>query len=68
LRPAGLLAAAVDVNLDEGLGLVATQTLTFLFTDIEGSAAMVQRLGSAYARGLADHHRLIQAARAAHGR
>jgi hypothetical protein len=37
----------------------------FLFTDIEGSAATGQRLGSAYARGLADHHRLIRAARAA---
>jgi hypothetical protein len=30
-------------------GLVATQTLTFLFADIEGPAAMVQRLGDAYA-------------------
>jgi class 3 adenylate cyclase len=49
-------------------GLMATQTLTFLFTDIDGSAPMGQRLGSAYARGLADHHRLIRAARAAHGR
>ena len=28
---------------------MATQTLTFLFVDIEGSAAMVQRLGDAYA-------------------
>jgi len=28
---------------------VATQTLTFLFADIEGPAAMVQRLGDAYA-------------------
>ena len=47
---------------------MATQTLTFLLTDIDGSAAMGQRLGSAYARGLADHQRLIRAARAAHGR
>ena len=30
---------------------MATQTLTFLFTDIEGSAAMGQRLGDAYERG-----------------
>ena len=49
------------------LGLVATQTLTFLFTDIEGSTAMVQRLGDAWPAVLADHHRLIQAALAAHG-
>ena len=47
---------------------MATQTFRFLFTDIEGSAALGERLGSAYARGLASHHRLIRAARAAHGR
>ena len=32
------------------LGLVATQTLMFLFADIEGSAAMA-RLGDAWAAG-----------------
>ncbi len=46
---------------------MATQTLTFLFTDIEGSTAMLQHLGDAYAQVLADHHRLIRAALAAHG-
>ena len=46
---------------------MATQTLTFLFTDIEGSTAMVRRLGDAWAGVLADHHRLIRAALAAHG-
>ena len=46
---------------------MATQTLTFLFTDIEGSTAMLQRLGDAYAGVLADHHRLIRAGLAAHG-
>jgi len=45
---------------------VATQTLTFLFADIEGSATMVQRLGDAYAGVLADHHRLTRAALAVH--
>ena len=48
------------------LGLVVTQTLTFLFTTIEGSAAMVQRLGDAWAGVLADHHRLIRESLAAH--
>ena len=48
-------------------GLVATQTLTFLFADIEGSAAMRQRLGDAYAGVLADYRRLIRAALAVHG-
>jgi class 3 adenylate cyclase len=51
----------------KSLGLVATQTLTFLFTDIEGSTAMVRRLGDAWPAVLADHHRLIRAAFAAHG-
>ena len=51
-------------------GLVATQTLTLLFTDIEGSTAMVRRLGAAWPGVLADHRRLIRAARdaaVAHG-
>jgi class 3 adenylate cyclase len=55
------------VNLDGGPGLLATQTLTFLFTDIEGSTAMLQRLGDAYAGVLADHHDLIRAGLASHG-
>jgi predicted ATPase/class 3 adenylate cyclase/DNA-binding CsgD family transcriptional regulator len=38
-----------------------------LFTDIEGSTAMVRRLGDAWAGVLADHHQLIRAALAAHG-
>jgi class 3 adenylate cyclase len=47
-------------------GLLATQTLTFLFTDIEGSTAMLRRLGAAYAELLSDHHRLIRAQLSAH--
>ena len=46
---------------------MAVQTLTFLFTDIEGSTAMLRRLGDAYAQVLAGHHRLIREALAAHG-
>jgi hypothetical protein len=46
----GFLAGAVGVKLDGSLGLVATQTLMFLFADIEGSAAMV-RLRDAGAAG-----------------
>jgi len=45
---------------------VAAQTLTCLFTDIEGSTAMLRRLGDGYAQVLADHHRLIRDALAAH--
>ena len=49
-----------------GASPVATQTLTFLFTDIEGSTAMLRRIGDGYAQVLADHHRLIRDALAAH--
>ncbi len=45
---------------------MATQTLTFLFTDIEGSTVLLQRLGDAYAEVLADHHRLVRTGLAAH--
>ena len=45
---------------------MATQTFTFLFTDIEGSTAMLQRLGDAYADVLTHHHRLLRLALAAH--
>ena len=44
----------------------AAQTLTFLFTDIEGSTAMLQRLGGSYAEVLAGHHGIIRAGLAAH--
>jgi class 3 adenylate cyclase len=43
------------------------ETLTFLFTDIEGSTALLGRLGEdAYAQVLAGHHALIRSALAAH--
>ena len=45
---------------------LATQTLTFLFTDIEGSTALLRRLGDAYAEVLTAHRRLIRAGLAAH--
>ncbi len=42
--------------------------LTFLFTDIEGSTALLRRLGDdAYSGVLADHHALIRSGVAAHG-
>jgi class 3 adenylate cyclase len=44
------------------------ETFTFLFTDIEGSTALVRRLGDGlYAQVLADHHSLIRSGLAAHG-
>jgi len=45
----------------------AVETLTFLFTDVEGSTALIRRVGEGlYARLLADHHALIRSALAAH--
>jgi len=39
-----------------------TGTVTFLFTDIEGSTRLLQQVGSAYAEILTEHHRLMRAA------
>ena len=50
-----------------GLGLVATQTLTFLLADIEGTAVMVPRPGDVWAGVVAGCHRLFRAGLAAHG-
>jgi predicted ATPase/class 3 adenylate cyclase/DNA-binding CsgD family transcriptional regulator len=46
---------------------VSVETLAFLFTDIEGSTALLGRLGEdVYAQVLAGHHALIRSALAAH--
>jgi predicted ATPase/class 3 adenylate cyclase len=46
---------------------VSVETLTFLFTDIEGSTALLGRVGEdVYAQVLAGHHALIRSALAAH--
>jgi class 3 adenylate cyclase len=45
MEAGAFLACAAGENLDEGPGLVATQTLTFSFSDIDGLAAMARRLG-----------------------
>ena len=39
-----------------------TGTVTFLFTDIEGSTRLLRELGEAYAALLDDHNRLLLAA------
>jgi class 3 adenylate cyclase len=62
-----LLSGAVGVNPTGSLRPLATQTLTFLFTDIEGSTALLRRLGDAYAEVLTAHRRLIRVALATHG-
>ena len=44
-----------------------TGTVTFLFSDVEGSTRLVRQLGERYPELLADHHRLLRAAFEAHG-
>src|SRR5581483_7370532 len=39
-----------------------TGTVTFLFTDIEGSTRLLQELGDAYADVLAEHRRILREA------
>ena len=42
-------------------------TVTFLFTDIEGSTRLLHQLGERYGEALADHRRLLRAAFDRHG-
>src|SRR6059036_261651 len=42
-------------------------TVTFLFTDIEGSTRLLKQLRDRYAEALADHQRILRAAFADHG-
>ncbi len=42
-------------------------TVTFLFTDIEGSTRLLHELGSSYVDALAEHRRVIREAFARHG-
>jgi class 3 adenylate cyclase/WD40 repeat protein len=44
-----------------------TGTVTFLFTDIEGSTRLLRRLGERYAEVVGRHDRLVRAACAGHG-
>ena len=39
-----------------------TGTLTFLFTDIEGSTRLMQELGDRYVKAQVDHHAILRAA------
>lgn len=50
--------------MDTGL---PTGTITFLFTDIEGSTQLLQGLGEQYDAVLSAHHALLREAFAAHG-
>jgi class 3 adenylate cyclase len=64
----GGLAAAVSYGPWLAFYAVAVGTFTFLFTDIEGSTALLGRVGQdIYAQVLAGHHSIIRSGLAAHG-
>ena len=44
-----------------------TGTVTFLFTDVEGSTRLLKQLGAEYGRVLARHHELVRDAIREHG-
>ena len=57
----------VSLNGTERVSVLPGGTVTFLFTDIEGSTRLLQELGDAYADVVSDHRRLLREAFAAAG-
>jgi predicted ATPase/class 3 adenylate cyclase len=51
----------------DSMSELPTGTVTFLFTDIEGSTKLLQELGDDYTYALAEHRRLLREAFARHG-
>jgi predicted ATPase/class 3 adenylate cyclase len=60
--------ASPDTEVDHALFRPAGRnaTLTFLFTDIEGSTRYLASLGMGYTDALVEHHRIIRASLSAH--
>src|SRR5262245_46981174 len=50
-----------------GMSALPGGTVTFLFSDIEGSKRLLEELGDAYARVVDDHRRIMRAAMDGHG-
>ena len=51
----------------DGTPALPTGTVTFVFTDIEGSTKLLHALGDRYAQAVQQHRELLRAAFAAHG-
>ena len=49
------------------MGDLPSGTVTFLFTDVDGSTQLLKRLRERYGEALADHHRLLRAVFSEHG-
>jgi WD40 repeat protein/class 3 adenylate cyclase len=60
-------AQATRMRPERVLPGLLSGTVTFLFTDIEGSTRLLDRLGERYAEVLNDHHRLLGDVFAEHG-
>ena len=50
-----------------GVAQLPSGTVTFLFTDVEGSTRLLNQLGTSYVEVLSEHHRILRTAFAAHG-
>jgi predicted ATPase/class 3 adenylate cyclase len=61
------LEAGISLSDDERVRQLPTGTITFLFTDIEGSTGLLEEHGEAYAELLEDHRRVLRAAFVRHG-
>ncbi|MFN2520395.1 MAG: adenylate/guanylate cyclase domain-containing protein, partial [Candidatus Limnocylindria bacterium] len=66
MTPGGLGGDPPDDGRSGGRGL-PTGTVTFVFTDIDGSTRLLHELGDAYADALAEHRAALRKAFAAHG-
>jgi predicted ATPase/class 3 adenylate cyclase len=54
-------------RIGAAVGLLPSGTVTFLFTDIEGSTRLLQELGDRYPEALAEHRRVLREAFERHG-
>jgi len=62
-----LLGALEVVSHHCGVAKLPTGTVTFLFTDIEGSTRLLEELGPRYVEALAEHRRILRATCARQG-
>src|SRR5437867_1127461 len=66
-RVCGVLATSPRRAMLGGVRALPMGTVTFLFTDIEGSTRLLQELGDGYAEALIEHKRVLRSTFAAHG-
>ena len=66
MRVVGTAATAVDEAPSSHDGRLPSGTVTLLFTDLQGSTRLVERLGSAFAGVLAEHFSILRQAIAEH--